>query len=154
MSAAPGLHLRELARRSGLELGVLRHHLDGLREARLVATQDDGGYVRYFATAVAPAERPVLALLQRRAPRVLAAALLAGPLDVSAAARRAGLRDSTASRGLAALESAGVVATARDGRRTVVRLRDPQATYRGLLRVKASWMETLVDHAVELFEAR
>ncbi|MCA1819537.1 MAG: hypothetical protein LC620_05730 [Halobacteriales archaeon] len=48
IEANPGIHLRELMRRSGKEAGAIRHHLGKLTAAGLVASRPGPGYTCYF----------------------------------------------------------------------------------------------------------
>ena len=46
---SPGLHFREIQRRSGLAVGSLQYHLDYLQKHHILRTQNEGKFVRYYA---------------------------------------------------------------------------------------------------------
>ncbi|MDO8625738.1 MAG: winged helix-turn-helix transcriptional regulator, partial [Candidatus Diapherotrites archaeon] len=46
---SPGLHFRELQRRSGIAVGSLQYHLDFLQKRSFVQTVREGKFVRYYA---------------------------------------------------------------------------------------------------------
>lgn len=77
VSAHPGAHLRDVARRCTMPLGTSLYHLDYLETSGLVVSRRDGRYKRYFAShTVGRREKEVLSLLRHDAPRRLVEALL------------------------------------------------------------------------------
>ena len=90
----PGLHLRELERRLGMDVRGLRYHLEYLEARGALTTLREGGYLRYyprewdetqFREQFGPAEKRILALLRQRRPLQLVLILLeqgdvAGPM--------------------------------------------------------------------------
>ncbi len=46
---APGLHFREIQRRTSLAVGSLQYHLDYLQKHHIVRTQSEGKFVRYYS---------------------------------------------------------------------------------------------------------
>lgn len=77
VSANPGAHLREVARRCTMPLGTSLYHLDYLESSGLIVSRRDGRYKRYFGShSVGRREKEVLSLLRHEAPRRLVQALL------------------------------------------------------------------------------
>ena len=55
----PGIHFRELKRRTGLAIGSLQYHLDVLCKTRLVRAEKRGKFVRYFPLIGEPSREAV-----------------------------------------------------------------------------------------------
>lgn len=75
----PGLHLRELARELGISEQLALYHLNGLTHERLVRSEQDGIYRRFFAAGRQPyhdRDRALMALLRQRVPFQIALLLL------------------------------------------------------------------------------
>jgi len=80
VSNDPGLHFRELSRRTGIPQTTLRHHLDKLERAELISVQKDGGETRYFPRErVSERMRKVFPLLRKEVPRGIVLLLLMKP---------------------------------------------------------------------------
>ena len=45
----PGMHFREVQRRTGLSVGALQYHIRQLEEEKLAVGVKDGEYTRYYA---------------------------------------------------------------------------------------------------------
>lgn len=77
VTANPGAHLRDVARRCSMPLGTGLYHLDFLETAGLVVSRRDGRYKRYFGShSMGRREKEVMSLLRHDAPRRLVEALL------------------------------------------------------------------------------
>src|SRR5205085_1546619 len=55
VEAQPGIHFKEMARRTGMPNGSLVHHLETLRRGGQVVARPAGGYTLYFLGAHVPA---------------------------------------------------------------------------------------------------
>ena len=80
----PGLHLRELSRRTDISFGGLRHHLNFLIKLNLIKTETNRRYVRYYATNVMSKENiEIMNLLRQDVPRrIILLLLLKGPGEI------------------------------------------------------------------------
>lgn len=149
----PGLHLRELERRSGLALGTLRHHLRYLQEHRLVDAVDDKNVVRYFASDDAePADRRVVGALRQEALRRVVLFLLheGGAADHKTLLAALGAPPSTIATYLAELTRRGVVDRRSLGRESRYEMREPERVIRLLHTYRASFLDALVDHLLDV----
>lgn len=139
----PGLHQAEIARALALGETTAEAHLHRLVEAGLLARQKEGGFVRYYAAvqgitapegAVAPADRPLLAVLRQARPlRIVAVLLQRGELPMAALAEAVGLSPSAATYQVDKLERAGLAERVAAGPERHVRLRDRDRTVALLL---------------------
>lgn len=80
----PGLHLRELSRRTELSLSGLRYHLNYLKKREYIVTKSDSRYTRYYVSQkVGKEDKKLLSLLRQDVPRKIVLMLLtAGPADL------------------------------------------------------------------------
>lgn len=80
----PGLHLRELSRRTDLSLSGLRHHLNYLIKQEYVVTKSDQRYTRYYASKeVGRRDQIWLNILRQEVPRKIVLLLItAGPAEL------------------------------------------------------------------------
>lgn len=73
----PGLHLRELARRTDFSFGAVRHHLKYLKTRGLIVTRSEGGYTRYYAARkIGKMDKEFLNILRQKVPRKIILLLL------------------------------------------------------------------------------
>ncbi|MFP4608764.1 MAG: winged helix-turn-helix transcriptional regulator [Candidatus Natronoplasma sp.] len=68
----PGLHMREIKRRVGLSMNLVRYHLEQLKKYRLVSEEKEDEYKRYYPRKgerkVDLRDRKNLALLRKKTP--------------------------------------------------------------------------------------
>lgn len=149
----PGLHMRELERRSGVPLGTLRHHLRYLHEHRLIDQVEDKNVTRYFATVFAePADRRTLAALRQEALRrvllfVLGRGGAASYRDIQA---HIAVPASTLAVYLAQLVQRGILDRRSVGRESRYEAVDAERTIRLLHCYRASFLDALVDHLLDV----
>ena len=149
----PGLHLRELERRSGVALSTLRHHLRYLRKHGLVEVVEDKNVRRYFATNLAePLDRRALAVLRQESLRRVVLYVLArgGSADYQDIMRKLQIPPSTLAVYLSQLTQKGVLARRSIGRESRYDALDSERTIRLLHRYRASFLDTLVDHLLDV----
>ncbi|MEK6976195.1 MAG: winged helix-turn-helix transcriptional regulator [Candidatus Thermoplasmatota archaeon] len=112
IEAQPGIHLKELARQTGLAWGQTQHHMAKLVSSGAVIAKPSAGYTCYFAKGQ---DRHVMAaaavLKADGARRLLATVAATTGLSMGQLSRSVGLTESTAHYHLKRLESAGLVTT-------------------------------------------
>lgn len=149
----PGLHMRELERRSGMPLSTLRHHLRFLEEHRLVDAVADKNLTRYFATTlVERADRAALAALRQESLRRVLLRLLAsgGQARYEELRESLGVPASTLAVYLQQLTRAGIVERRSLGRSSRYDVSDPERVIRLLHTYRASFLDALVDHLIDV----
>jgi len=72
----PGIHQGDLARKSGLEHGVLIHHLDRLEKNSTIRSQKHGKYKRYYPLDVKEEEFCILRNLVKKSKKDLLITLI------------------------------------------------------------------------------
>ena len=153
IESEPGLHMRELERRTGIPLGTLRHHLRYLEEHGLVDLVEDKNVTRYFASVLPEeADRRALAALRQEALRrvllyVLTRGGSASYQDIQA---HLGAPPSTLAVYLSQLVDRGLLARRSVGRESRYEAVDAERTIRLLHRYRASFLDALVDHLLDV----
>lgn len=113
---SPGIHLKELARRSGLGDSTVRYHVGRLKEHGLVRLLSDGH--RLGAWPIGTEASPVATWTAAR--RAVWEAIHAGVRSIPELVEATGRSRPTVSHHVAAIESAGLVRRRRDGRRVLI----------------------------------
>lgn len=149
----PGLHMRELERRSGIPLSTIRHHLRYLQVHRLIDLVEDKNVTRYFAKVLPEdADRRALAALRQEALRRVLLLVLArdGRATYQEILQDAGAPPSTLAVYLSQLVDRGLLTRRSLGRESRYEANDPERTIRLLHRYRASFMDALVDHLLDV----
>lgn len=144
----PGAHLRELERRSGLAVGVLRHHLGYLADAGLIMEQRDGKLRRFFPVGLDPDLRQLLGILRTRSLRAVMVDLLTHPgATAKEIAQRQGFSLRSVAYHLRTLIDAGLVAKEK----ATYGLINADRAVRALVAYKPSFADRMVDAALEVW---
>lgn len=152
---SPGIHFRELERRLKLVVGSLQYHLQYLEKKNLIVASNDDDYVRYFAIdkSLNKKEKKILSLLRRSSCRHILIHLLNNPdLNNKDLSLAVGLSPSTISWNLNKLVEAGVIERKKTGRISNFTIIDPTAVVELLICYKESFLDTLVDGFIEMWE--
>ena len=149
----PGLHMRELERRSGIPLSTIRHHVRYLREHRLIDVVEDKNVTRYFASVlVEPADRRVISALRQEALRRVLLFVLArgGSAPYQELQTSLGIPPSTLAVYLAQLVDRGLLDRRSLGRESRYEAIDARRTIRLLHTYRGSFLDELVDHLLDV----
>jgi predicted transcriptional regulator len=130
IEAQPGIHFKEMARRTGLPNGSLVHHLETLRRGGQVVARPAGGYTLYFLGAHVPAgsAESASALKADGARKILDLVRQQPGLSSADVAARCGLQPSTVTYHVQRLQAAGLLQGLRDGRSVRLHPTDSAAT--------------------------
>ena len=152
---APGIHFRELKRRTGLAIGALQYHLDVLVKARIIKAQKRGKFIRYFSVVGehSESEKLTLGLLREESVRKIVLLLIEKKRATnSQLSRFLELAPSTVSFHMQKLLKAGLVEKKRTPKRTYFYLVNPGEAKGLLVSYKKSFLDELVDSFVEMWE--
>lgn len=157
----PGLHLRELARRTELSAKHVEYHLRRLEKAGVVTSKQEDRYRRYYPTAegstgrrdvVDRHQKKALALLRRPVPLHIVLLLLdRGAMDHGSLKEAVGIGHGTLSYHLKNLAAQGVVTARPEGRRRVFQVADAEGTEALLLQYRPP--DELMQGFIETWEA-
>jgi Uncharacterized protein conserved in archaea len=152
---SPGIHFRELERRLHLVVGNLQYHLQYLEKKNLIRASSDEDYVRYFIKdrSLDETERKIISFLRRSGCRHILIQLLSNPeLNNKELSQAVGLSPSTISWNLNKLVEAGIIEREKNGRISRFTIVDPPKVVELLICYKESFLDTLVDGFIEMWE--
>ncbi len=152
----PGLHFRELQRRTDLATGSLQYHLDYLTKRHLVFASKQGKFVRYYSARGEQfgEDETLMNLLRQESLRKIVLFLLTKRSATNPViADAVGLSPSTISWHINKLVTGNVVGVRKRLRKKYFYLLEPGKA-KGLLRAhKVSFLDELVDHFVEIWDS-
>jgi len=150
----PGLHFREIERRTGLAVGSLQYHLEYLQKKHLIKTFRQGKFLRYYSVKESVIEeKAAMSFLRKESARKIILFLLnkkkANNLVISNAVS---LSPSTTSWHLDQLVKEGVIAKDKRGRESIFFVVKPNEVASLLVEHKSSFVDELVDNFVEVWQ--
>jgi len=150
----PGVHLREVQRRTGLGLGDTVYQLQKLESMGLIDSERHGGYRRYYPVDINVVDRRILSVLLNPNRRLIILLLLVEQaLNVSDLAAKLRLGKSTTLWHLKILESKGLVncpVCSPDS--AVWHLKDPVNAKRILSRFNVSALDRLSESFLQSWD--
>ena len=151
---SPGLHFRELQRRTNMATGQLTHHLDYLQKVSLINTRSDGEYLRYYADMqISDKERKVLELVRRKSVRHILLYLLEYQCcNHGQLVQSSNLSAATISWHLKKLVDSDTVDKKVVGRNSFYSINDVQLVKNTLIKYRGSFLDQLVDKFIEMWE--
>jgi len=152
---APGIHFRELQRRTDLAIGSLQYHLEVLQKQHLVKARKKGKFTRFFPVygEHSEEEKTTLSLLREESVRKIILYLTQRKATNKQLAKKLGLAPSTVSFHMQKLIEAGLVKKKRSGKKTYFSLVNKQQAKDLIIGYKKSFVDDLVDSFVEMWEA-
>jgi predicted transcriptional regulator len=150
----PGLHFREIQRRTGLSVGALQYHLKQLGNDKLIVGIKDGEYTRYYAVGVVTEkDRAVLPFLrQKPVRRMLVLMLEKGKANNKQLSKASGVSPATTSWYLGKLLAAGIVSRRKAGREVFYSAVDAKEVARTIISYKSSFLDRVVEKFTEMWE--
>jgi len=152
----PGVHLREIERRTNLPLGVVRYHLDRLQREELIYPQEDRYFKRFFPKNRLPnVPTDTFAVLRQESLRRIVLLLLSKPGSTHHTLMdELGLPASTLSTYLSILVRKNVVKRERSGKENLYTLTDDESVMKVLIVYRPSFLDKLFDHAISMYLER
>ncbi|NYT20051.1 MAG: winged helix-turn-helix transcriptional regulator [Methanosarcinales archaeon] len=155
--SSPGIHLRELERRSSIVIGSLQYHLHYLEKKGFIYSFTDEEYVRYFARdrKLEGEDRKILSLLRRKGCRHILFNLLHDPgMNNKDLAEAISLSPSTTSWHLNKLLKDGIIEKTKAGRSSSFSIKDPELVAELIIYYKESFLDSLLDNFTEIWDIR
>lgn len=150
----PGLHFREIQRRTGLAVGALQYHLNYLEKKNLIKIESRENTKRYFALQVnrIPGEEAVMPLLRQEKVRHLLLALLTSKnKTLYELSDITGIPYSSVSRAMERLVSTGIVQRVKTNKETTFSVQNSDNIARMLVKYKKGFLDELVDQFVDVW---
>ena len=153
ISDSPGLHFRELKRRTGLVIGALQYHLDYLKKEGLVSEEKDRDYSRFYPKDLEDGQKEVLSFLRQESIRRLLLFLLEHPKSKhKKIVSKLALSPSTISWQLKRLTEKGILIKTTKGRESKFEVKEPGQVVKLLITYKKSFLDKLVDSFIASWE--
>ena len=152
----PGLHFRELQRRTTLATGSLQYHLDYLSRKHLVNSVKQGKFVRYYSVRGEQfgEDQTLMNLLRQESLRTIVLFLFTKKSATNQTiAESVGLSPSTVSWHLSKLVKNNVVGVRKRLRKKYFYLLEPEKTREMLTCYRKSFLDELVDHFVDIWDS-
>ncbi len=152
---SPGLHFREIQRRTTLATGSLDYHLHFLYKNGLIRTEKDKNYTRYYPLTKnwTDEEKAILNILRNDKMRHIIIFLIekkkSTPLKIS---EGTGIPLSTLSWYLKQLQQGGSVTHLKKGRFRIYKVSDPKKLVEYIVAHKTSFLDVIVDRFIETWE--
>ena len=157
----PGLHLREVARGTGLHPNHVKYHLQYLQKHELVSSRKEDGYWRFFPReegsvglreTVGADKKHILALLRQPVPLHTVLVLMERTqCSQGELAQAVGVAQATLHYHLGKMERQGLVQSWKDGRERFYRLQDENIVADLLLRFRPP--DALVQGFLDAWES-
>ncbi|MFH1404289.1 MAG: winged helix-turn-helix transcriptional regulator [Candidatus Altiarchaeota archaeon] len=149
-----GSHFREIERKSGLSTGSVSYHLTYLVKKGLITEEKDGNISRYYPKEFKSENTQLLGLLrQERIRKILLFLISHENCNQEDIVEFIGLSASTVSWHLKKLVKNNVVNAIKEGRKTRYHiLADKEEIINLLITYKESFLDSLVDRVIEMWE--
>lgn len=147
---SPGLHFREIQRRTGMSIGVLDYHLNYLVQRGLVSVTKEEGFSRYFPAGQLTREKQrMLSCLRQEIPRGIVLYLLRNPGATHGQIHESfTISGGTLSYHLRKLVRHGLLRNERVGRESRFWVIDPDSVADLLIVYRRTFLDKLVDEFV------
>ena len=150
----PGLHFREIQRRTGTAVGQIEYHLYQLEKMDKVVIKEDGKLKRYFSTTKGDAtERRVIYYLRNNLTRNIITMLVEEEsieLDRILKSKRG--KYDRIKKYVEGLERDRIIAIEKDNGSEYVRLRDQKLVLDTLKKFKESFMDSMASNLLAMLE--
>lgn len=154
IAQSPGLHFRELQRRTKMATGQLLYHLNWLQKKSIIKTITDGQYLRFYTfDSLSEEERKVIELTRQESIRHILIHLLESDCDNHEnIVRHLGLSPSTVSWHMKKLVNSNIVSKEVDGRKSFYHINDVNLVKKILVKYRESFLDRIVDRFIEMWE--
>jgi predicted transcriptional regulator len=151
----PGLHLREIERRTEIPLSTLNYHLDFLVRYKLLERETDGHYTRFYAQDVEEDEKKLLTVLRQKTLRnILLELINRERMSYQELLEHLQIPASTLSFYMNKLLEADTVLLHRIGRENFYTIKNEHKVARTLIVYKSSFLDNLVDNVLSTWMER
>jgi predicted transcriptional regulator len=152
VSSSPGLHFRELQRRTNLAVGMLQHHLEKLKKVNFIVEKKEGKFSRFYAMS-STVENSSMGVLRQPSTRKIILFLMKKRMaSLKSISKAVELTPSTAFFHLKKLVESNVVVKKQNSRGISFAIVDKQKIFAVLNEYKKSFLDEMVDSFIELWE--
>jgi len=145
----PGIHMRELQRVLDMPLTTLEYHLTYMSRKKIIFKESDSHYKRYYVRPLDSEDKKILtALRQKKMREIVFMVLINKKVKYQTLADQLSLPNSTLSFYLKYLIDNMVLAKEKIGYENIYTVRDEDRVARVLVAYKASFLDKVVDKAL------
>ncbi|MBT4870169.1 MAG: winged helix-turn-helix transcriptional regulator [Candidatus Diapherotrites archaeon] len=149
----PGLHFREIQRRVDIATGALQYHIDYLKKKHLIYEEKEGKFSRFYAHQEQKIDEKLMNLLRQDQVRQIVLFLLTKRrATIKTIVKEMELSTSTTKFHLQKLLDTGIVLEKESQGKTFYSLKEREPIMELLIVYKKSFMDSLVDNFVEIWE--
>lgn len=150
---SPGIHFREIQRRTNLPIGVLEYHLNYLVDRSLLSLDKQESFSRYFPSGQISADKQrILSALRQEIPRGIILYLMSHPgATHGGVLNNFSISGGTLSYHVKKLVSRGVVKLDKVGRESRLTVIDPDKVADLLIIYRRTFLDKLVDDFVAMY---
>jgi predicted transcriptional regulator len=146
----PGIHLRELQRVLDTPLTTLEYHLSYLVRRKIIHSENDQHFKRYYAKPLEKEDKKVIvALRQKRLREIVLLVLSKEKVKYQFFCEYLNLPNSTLSFYLKYLVDNGILAKEKVGYETLYTVKDEDRVAKVLIAYRSSFLDKLVDKSLD-----
>ena len=148
----PGIHMRELQRVLDMPLTTLEYHLTYMSRKKIIFKESDSHYKRYYVRPLDSEDKKILSALRQKKMREIVFIILKNrKARYQSLADQLRLPNSTLSFYLKFLTDNMVLAKEKIGYENIYTVRDEDRVARVLIAYKASFLDKVVDKALNVW---
>lgn len=147
----PGLHLRELQRRTGIATGMLTYHLDVLERTGLIRSEAKEKRKCYFPHAFSYSQSSLIMFMRESVPRKILILLLENPRNFAEIVEKTNKSKSVISTHISRMIKAGIIGIRKQGNETLYLLREPEKVKETFVTYRESFYDDALDRFIELY---
>lgn len=152
IDSSPGIHLRELQRTLNMPLTTLEYHLNYMSRKKILFAEAQDRYKRYYTKPLDPEDKKLLAALRQKRMREIVLIILAnGKANYQLLTEQLRLSPSTLSSYLKYLVTSNILAKDKIGYENLYTIRDKDRVAKVLIAYKSSFLDRLVDNALDIW---
>lgn len=149
----PGLHFREIQRRTTIATGALQYHLDYLKKKGFVREEKQGKFSHFYALQNQDVDSSLMNLLRQESVRKIVVFLMQKRrATLPTISKNVLLSLSTTSFHMQKLVNSGVVMQKTIQGKLYFFLSDKEGVLKLLVEYRASFLDSLVDNFIDLWE--
>lgn len=149
----PGLHFREIQRRTSIATGALQYHLDYLKKKSFIREEKEGKFSRFYSINSNVVDSKLMNLLRQDSVRKIILFLMNKKrASFQSISKEVCLGISTTSFHLQKLVSGGIVIQKHQGSKVFFNLKNKESVLLMLLEYKESFLDSLVDNFIDTWE--
>ncbi len=149
----PGLHFREIQRRVNFATGAIQYHIDYLKKKNLIREEKEGKFTRYYSIQEKDTDTKIMNLLRQNQVRIIVLFLIdRRRATLNAISSATEMNSSTTIFHLKKLINAGIVKEETVKELTFYFILEKEPLMKILIIHKKSFLDSLVDNFVKLWE--